>query len=72
MFFLFFFFPGPIIFQVGYHPRKRTFKTQTLNTYFPGMKIDAFLHPAFLIFCYVFPKICQTDGMMGYVLTWQI
>ena len=25
---------GPLAFQAGYHPRKRTFKTQTLNTRF--------------------------------------
>ena len=40
-----------IVFQAGYHPRKRTFKTH-LSMYFPGMEIDpkyAFLHVFFLI-----------------------
>ena len=38
---------GALVFQAGYHPRKRTF---TLNTHFSGMKIDpkyTFLHAFF-------------------------
>ena len=40
---------GPLVFQVGYHPRKRTFKTHPKHV-FSGMKIDpkyAFLHAFF-------------------------
>ena len=43
---------GPLVFQAGYHPRKRTFKTHPKHI-FSGMKIDpkyAFLH-AFFLFC---------------------
>ena len=52
---------GPLVFQAGYHPRKRTFKT---HPYFSGMKIDpkyAFLHAFFSIFHHVLFKICQYD-----------
>ena len=41
-----------LVFQVGYHPRKRTFKTHPINTHFSGMKTDlkyAFLHAFFLV-----------------------
>ena len=52
---------GPLVFQAGYHPRKRTFKT---HPYFSGMKIDpkyAFLNAFFSIFHHVLFKICQYD-----------
>ena len=38
---------GALVFQVGYDPRKRTFKTHPKNVDFPAMKIDpkyVFLH----------------------------
>ena len=43
---------GALVFQAGYHPRKRTFKTHPKHIFFRGMKIDpkyAFLHAFFLI-----------------------
>ena len=42
---------GPLVFQAGYHPRKRTFKTHP-NRIFFSMKIDpkyASLHAFFLV-----------------------
>ena len=45
-----------VYFKLGYHPRKKTFKTNSKYG-FAGMKIElkyAFLHAVFLIFCYHF------------------
>ena len=54
---------GPLVSEVGYHPRKGLSK-HTLNTYFSGMKTDpkyAFLHAFFLIWASCPFKICQYD-----------